>query len=144
MPHPGIYANDCLRHGLSFSFLMYFLYSQAPCFVSVWYSKPALALSALSSGFKKPCCCTKACGLHYRSLRCSSCGSPVGALPYVRSWVLGRLCSACDKAKESISGGESTLGAVSGKEQIETVQRLLYIWHHQRIFYSPTLQVQQI
>lgn len=37
---------------------------------------------------------------------------------------LWRLCSASDKAKESISGGESTLGAVSGKEQIETVQRL--------------------
>lgn len=56
----------------------------------------------------------------------------------------GGLCSASDKARESTNGSDSTLGAVSGKEQLETLQRLLYIWHRQTIFYSSTFRVQQI
>lgn len=95
-------------------------------------------------------CCTKASS-HVTGACCVPCtAARCCARAFAPGFAIcqglgpGRFCSASSTARESMSGSDSMLGAVSGEEQIETVQRLLYIWHRRRIFYSTALRVQQI
>lgn len=134
--HPGIDANDHMRQAFPFfPFLKYFYRVRCP--VSCPFSIQSLPLpyqpfpQAL-----RTCCCPEARGL------CSA-GSLVlwlrGAVPCAGTGA-GTPCSASPRAGTAAAA----LGAVSGKEQMETAQWLLYIWHRRRICYPSPLGVRQI
>lgn len=130
--HPGIYANDHMRHGLSFFiFNVFFIYSGALFSVHFRMQRLVLPYQPFHQALKT-CCCTKACGLRHRSLRCPLCRSSAGALPYVgardrggsalpptkrgRAWAVATACWGCVWQGTDWNGSTAALYLASPKD----------------------------
>lgn len=75
----------------------------------------------------KTCCCTKACGLCCRSLWCSSCGSSVGALPYVRSRGCGDSALPLTKQRRASVVARARWGLCLARSRLKRFNGSLYL-----------------